>query len=229
MVGVPITSAAKRAATSFWIASCVGTSTLPPMWPHFLTDASWSSKCTPAAPARIIAFISSNALSTPPKPGLGVGDDRREEVDVFLVARVHATRALDLVGALERRVDALHDLRHRVDRVQRLVGVHRHVAVVVGGDLPARQVDRLDAGLDLLHRLARGERAEAVDVRLGGHQLPQLLGAEARERVVDLHVAAQPDDVLGLVGPLDALPARVVVPVLAQCGCSLVGHFSFLV
>jgi hypothetical protein len=46
----------------------VGTSTLPPMWPHFLTEASWSSKCTPAAPARIIAFISSWAFSTPPKP-----------------------------------------------------------------------------------------------------------------------------------------------------------------
>jgi hypothetical protein len=25
--------------------------TLPPRWPHFLADASWSSKCTPAAPA----------------------------------------------------------------------------------------------------------------------------------------------------------------------------------
>jgi hypothetical protein len=36
-------------------ASCVGTSTLPPMWPHFFTLASWSSKCTPAAPASIIA------------------------------------------------------------------------------------------------------------------------------------------------------------------------------
>ena len=38
------------------------------MWPHFFTDASWSSKCTPAAPASIIAFISSNAFNTPPKP-----------------------------------------------------------------------------------------------------------------------------------------------------------------
>ncbi len=53
---------------SFCTASCVGTSTLPPMWPHFLTEASWSSKCTPAAPASIIAFISSKAFSTPPKP-----------------------------------------------------------------------------------------------------------------------------------------------------------------
>ena len=67
-VGTPITSAASRAAISLATASRVGTSTLPPMWPHFLTEASWSSKCTPAAPASIIAFISSNAFSTPPKP-----------------------------------------------------------------------------------------------------------------------------------------------------------------
>ena len=46
----------------------VGTSTFPPRCPHFFSDASWSSKWTPAAPASIIAFISSKALSTPPKP-----------------------------------------------------------------------------------------------------------------------------------------------------------------
>jgi hypothetical protein len=34
----------------------------------FLDEASWSSKWTPAAPASIIAFISSKAFSTPPKP-----------------------------------------------------------------------------------------------------------------------------------------------------------------
>jgi hypothetical protein len=37
----------------------VGTSTLPPRWPHFFSLASWSSKCTPAAPASIMPFISS--------------------------------------------------------------------------------------------------------------------------------------------------------------------------
>ena len=67
-VGVPQTSAARRAAVSFSTASRVGTSTVPPMWPHFLTEASWSSKCTPAAPASIMDFISSKAFSTPPKP-----------------------------------------------------------------------------------------------------------------------------------------------------------------
>lgn len=46
----------------------VGISTFPPRWPHFFSDESWSSKCTPAAPASIIAFISSNTFSTPPNP-----------------------------------------------------------------------------------------------------------------------------------------------------------------
>jgi hypothetical protein len=64
----PHTSAARRAA--FKVRTCcpVGISTLPPRWPHFFSEASWSSQCTPAAPAAIIAFISSNAFSTPPKP-----------------------------------------------------------------------------------------------------------------------------------------------------------------
>ena len=38
------------------------------MCPHFFSDASWSSKCTPAAPASIIAFMSSKTFSAPPKP-----------------------------------------------------------------------------------------------------------------------------------------------------------------
>ena len=46
----------------------VGMSTLPPMWPHFFSEDSWSSQCTPAAPASIMPFISSKALRAPPKP-----------------------------------------------------------------------------------------------------------------------------------------------------------------
>ena len=67
-VGTPSTSAASRAAISVRMNCAVGTSTLPPRWPHFFSEASWSSKWTPAAPASIIAFISSKALSAPPKP-----------------------------------------------------------------------------------------------------------------------------------------------------------------
>jgi hypothetical protein len=41
---------------------------LPPRCPHFFSLASWSSKCTPAAPASIIAFMSSKAFNGPPNP-----------------------------------------------------------------------------------------------------------------------------------------------------------------
>ena len=112
--------------------------------------------------------------------GFGIGHDRREEVDVVL-----AFGPLDLVGALEGVVDALDDLGHRVHRVQRLVGVHLAVAVGVTRHLPARQVDGLQAGLDLLHRLVAGERAQRVDEGLGIAQRPQLLGAALGQRVLD--------------------------------------------
>ena len=67
-VSTPHTSAASRAATSLVTNSLVGTRTFPPRWPHFFTEASWSSKCTPAAPASIMFFMISKACSGPPNP-----------------------------------------------------------------------------------------------------------------------------------------------------------------
>jgi hypothetical protein len=65
---------------------------------------------------------------------------------------------LDLVGAGEGVVDALDHHRHRVGRIQRLVGIHFTGQVGVASHLPAGQVDRLQAGLDLLHGLVAGQR-----------------------------------------------------------------------
>jgi hypothetical protein len=76
---------------------------LPPRWPHFFSDASWSSKCTPAAPASIIAFISSNAFSGPPKPASAsatIGASQCVPCSAL---------PLDLVGAQQRVVEPLHD------------------------------------------------------------------------------------------------------------------------
>ncbi len=152
--------------------------------------------------------------------GLGIGDDRREEIDVALAFHV-----LDLVGAHQRVVDPAHDLRHRVDRIERLVRIHLAGDVGVGGDLPARKVDRLQAGLHLLQRLVAGHRAERVHERLVVHQLPQLLRAAARERVLDVNRSAQAHDVLRRVAALDALPAGVFRPVLLEsCRFQIVAH-----
>ncbi len=100
--------------------------------------------------------------------GFGIGHDGQEVVDEFLVAGIDAARPLDLVGTLEGVVDATHHGRHGVVGIQRLVGVHGFGGVAVGGDLPARQIDRFQAGLGLLHGLAGGDGAEGIHVTLLG-------------------------------------------------------------
>ena len=88
--------------------------------------------------------------------GLGVGHDRGEPV-----ALVATLGVVDLVRALQRLVDAADDVGDAVGRVEALVRVHLAGEVRVGGDLPAGEVDRLEAGLDLLDRLVAGQRARA--------------------------------------------------------------------
>ena len=116
---------------------------------------------------------------------------------------------LDLVGALQRLVDPPAELGAGIGRVERLVGIHGAGGVGVGGDLPARKIDRLEAGPDHLHRLVAGDRAQRVDMALAAEQLPEPGRAAAGEAVFDCDRAAQPLDVAGPVGPLDAVePAR---------------------
>ena len=172
-VGTSATSAASRAATSVRTCWLVGTSTLPPRWPHFFSDESWSSKCTAAAPASMNDFMISNALSGAAEAGLGVGDDRRQPVD-----RVVALGVGDLVGAQEGAVDPLHERGRAVRRVEALVGIRVAREVRVGGDLPAGEVDRLQPRLHHLHRLAAGHGAER------GHPLapPRAAAAAAPPR-----------------------------------------------
>mmetsp|Transcript_20177 Transcript_20177/g.64461 ORF Transcript_20177/g.64461 Transcript_20177/m.64461 type:complete len:238 (+) Transcript_20177:722-1435(+) len=67
-VGVPRMSACSRAALSRSACSCVGTSTLPPMWPHFLVPGDWSSKWIPAAPASTNILVSFMTAVRPPWP-----------------------------------------------------------------------------------------------------------------------------------------------------------------
>jgi hypothetical protein len=112
--------------------------------------------------------------------GFSVGDDRQEVVDEAFVARVDATRPLDFVSALEGVVDAANHGRHGVVGVQRLVRVHGFGGVAVGGNLPAGQIDGLQASLGLLHGLTGGDGAEGVHVALLGAAVdlfPQDFGA----------------------------------------------------
>ena len=138
------------------------------------------------------------AVERAAEAGLRVGDDRREPV-----ALRSAFRMLDLVGALERAVDLLRQLGTRVRRIKRLVGIHRAGGVGVGRRLPARQIDRLQAGADHLHRLVAAQRAERADGLVLLQQFPQLKRAAASERVLDRERAAQAQHVVGAVRTLD--------------------------
>lgn len=227
-VGVPITSAASRAADSFATASRVGTSTLPPMWPHFFTDASWSSKWNTRRAGLDHRLHQLERVQHAAEAGFRVRDDRREEIDVAFVAGVLAFRPLDLVGARQRVVDALDDERHRVRRIQRLVRVHFTGDVRVAGHLPARQIDGLQPGLHLLHRLVACERAQRIDEWFLVDEPPELFRAALRERVLDGDRAAQADHVVGRVAALDARPARIGVPLLLQFQCLLLSRHDVL-
>ena len=142
--------------------------------------------------------------------GLAVGDDRGEPV----LDRGVALDLGDLVGTQQCVVDAADHLRHRVGRVEALVGVGVAGQVRVTGDLPTRQVDGLQARAHLLHGHVAGQRAERVDELQIVQLVPQHLGAAAGQRGLLDDRTLQGHHVGRGVGAGDALPPRVGVPVV---------------
>ena len=114
---------------------------------------------------------------------------------------------LDLVGALEGAVDPAAELGPGIGGVERLIRIHGAGGVGVGGDLPAGEVDRLQAGADHLHRLVAGDGAQRIHIILAVEELPEPLGAAAGEAVLDRDRAAQPLDLGDGIGPVDAVEA----------------------
>ena len=110
-------------------------------------------------------------VERPAEAGLGIRQDWREPA-----RGAEAIDAVDLVGALQRTVDAPRERRPAVGRVEALVGVGLAGAVGVRRHLPAREVDRLEARAHHLHGLAAGHRTQGVDVVLGGEQMPEPVG-----------------------------------------------------
>ena len=146
--------------------------------------------------------------------GFRVGHDRREPV-----ARGPAVvQVVHLVGPPERRVDAGHQLRRGVGRVQALVGVGLASRVHVTGHLPAADVDRLEARLHHLHGLRAGQRAQRAHAFAGGQQVPQGLRAPPGQRVLRDQRAPQPHHLRRVVAALDPPPARVLAPAPLQLG-----------
>ena len=60
---------------------------------------------------------------------------------------------LDLIRSLQSLVNAAHDMRNAIGRVETLVRVHVSGKISVGGNLPAAQINGLQASLYLLYSL----------------------------------------------------------------------------
>ena len=99
--------------------------------------------------------------------GFGIGNDRRHIINAVI-----ALGMSDLIGAAQRVVDAPDDSRDRIHRVQRLVRIHLPRCVRIRRNLPAGEIDRLQSGFDLLHRLVAGQCAQRRDKWLGVEQMP---------------------------------------------------------
>ena len=93
------------------------------------------------------------------KTGLRIGHYGHKEVRSV----VNAAAPLDFIRSSEGIVDAIHQGWHRIDRIERLIRVHGLRGVVVRGYLPTGHIDRLDAGLHLLHGLATSKGTQGVD------------------------------------------------------------------
>ena len=157
-------------------------------------------------------------VQRPPEPGLGVGNDRQQ---------VGALLALDpghLLGPEQGVVDPPDDRRHAVGRVQALVGIGLPGQVGVGGDLPARQVDGLEARLGHLHGLPAGQRPQRRNVVTLAQQPPQPLGPHPGQGVLDQDLGPELVDVLGRVLAADPPPARARQPILRQTPRGVFGH-----
>lgn len=140
---------------------------MPPIWPHF-----FRGKLIFQVDCRRSRFDHGlhefEYIQRPSEAGLGIRDDGREEIDVIL-----ALGMLDMIGALQRLIDSLHDMRNAVRRIETLVGIHLSGQVRVRRHLPSAEIDGLQSRFDLLDGLVAGQGPQRMDIIFRMKQIPQ--------------------------------------------------------
>ncbi|CAI8238396.1 MAG: Uncharacterised protein [SAR116 cluster bacterium] len=168
-------------------------------------------------------------VQRPAKAGLGISDDGCEPVGI-----ASAFQRLDLVGALQCAVDPACEFGPAICRIERLVGIHAARRVGIGGNLPARQINGLEAGADHLHGLVAGHGTKRRHIILGGEKMPEFVSAMACQRVVDTNRAGQLLDICHAVitlrvgkaagGCLAVLLERLLVACCISGSCGVCRH-----
>ena len=99
---------------------------------------------------------------------------------------------MDLIGTLERLVDPLHHRRDAVRRIKTLVGIHLSGEIGVGRNLPAAEIDRLQAGLYLLDSLITGQRSKRRDIVFCVQKPPKFLRPTPGQSIFHNNAPLQP-------------------------------------
>ena len=135
---------------------------------------------------------------------------------------------MDLVSAKEGLVQAAHEIRYAIGRIQTLVRIHLGGVVGIRGNLPTADVDRFQASGYLLHGLVAGHGAQGGSIGFRMEKAPKALSAESRKRVFDVYRTAQSFYVTLTVGALDSCPARIRPPLCVQIQRSAIvaSHFG---
>ena len=158
------------------------------------------------------------------KPSFSIGHDRHKIVHIS-----GTTGALDLVCPLESIVDPSHNRGHRIDRVKRLIWIHGITQIGICSDLPARQINRLNTGFNLLDCLTTRQSAQGRDKILGVNPVPQFLSTEPSQRILDLDRPLESHHIRSCVITLDVLPAGVFRPVLLDRFSSIQPRFHIFI
>ena len=158
------------------------------------------------------------------KTSFSVGHDGHKIVHIS-----GTTGALDLICPLESIVDPSHNRGHRIDWVKRLIRIHGVTQIGICSNLPARQINRLDTGFNLLDCLTPRQSTQGRDKILGVNPTPQFLSTESRQRILDLDRPLESDHIGSCVIPLDVLPTWVFCPVLLDRFSSIRPRFHIFI
>src|SRR5918992_655916 len=145
------------------------------------------------------------------KTRLRIRHDGQKPIDAVVAFGV-----MDLIGADQGIVDPADHRGYAVDWIKRLIGIHGKGAIGIGRDLPAAQIDRLEPGLGLLHRLIAGQRAQGANEILAMNEPPQLLCTPLGQGIFDWHRPAQAHYIRRAIAALNISPAGILRPLLFQ-------------
>ena len=135
-------------------------------------------------------FHEFKGIQDPTKARFRISHNRYKVIDIVFPGRM-----LDFVGTFERVIDSANHRGYRIDRVKRLIRIHRVGDVGVGSHLPARQVNGFSSRLDLLYRLPARQRTQRWQKIIRIQSTPKFFGSQSGKAVLNMNGATQAQNI----------------------------------